>query len=85
MQQARKWAAALSAAVALGAAPTALAQWTPTHPVDVIVHTGPGGGNDVLARAIANMAEKEHLLPVRMNVLNKPGGAGGGGAGGGGG
>jgi putative tricarboxylic transport membrane protein len=68
--------AALVAAAAWAAAPTALAQWTPTRPVDVIVHTGPGGGNDVLARAIAAMAEKEKLLPVRMNVLNKPGGNG---------
>ena len=76
MQQVRKWAAALSAALAITAAPTALAQWSPTRPVDVIVHTGPGGGNDVLARAIANMAEKEHLLPVRMNIINKPGGNG---------
>src|SRR3954468_9896258 len=75
-QQPRKWAAAFSAAAALVAAPTALAQWTPTRTVEVIVHTGPGGGNDVLARAIANMAEKEHLLPVRMNVINKPGGNG---------
>src|SRR3954470_16779621 len=76
MQQARKWLAALAAAAVAGAAPTALAQWTPTKPVDVIVHTGPGGGNDVLARAIATIAEKEKLLPVRMNVINKPGGNG---------
>ena len=74
--QARKWFAALGAVSLLGAAPTALAQWTPTKPVDVIVHTGPGGGNDLLARAIATMAEKEKLLPVRMNVINKPGGNG---------
>ncbi|MEP7069596.1 MAG: tripartite tricarboxylate transporter substrate binding protein, partial [Usitatibacter sp.] len=36
----------------------------------------PGGGNDVLGRAIANMMEKEKLLPVRMVVVNKPGGNG---------
>src|ERR1041385_3656236 len=52
------------------------AEWKPTKPVEVIVHTGPGGGNDVLARAIATMAEKEKLLPVRMQVVNKPGGNG---------
>ena len=55
----------------------ALAQgYKPTRPVDVVVHTGPGGGNDVLGRAIANMVEKEKLLPVRMQVVNKPGGNG---------
>ncbi len=50
--------------------------YKPTRPVDVVVHTGPGGGNDVLARAITNMVEKEKLLPVRMQVVNKPGGNG---------
>ena len=54
----------------------AQAQWKPTKPVDVIVHTGPGGGNDVLARAVAQMLAKENLLPVRMQVLNKTGGNG---------
>ena len=54
----------------------AQAAWTPTKPVEVIVHTGPGGGNDVLARAVATMMEKEKLLPVRMQVVNRPGGNG---------
>ena len=54
----------------------AQAQWKPTKTVEVIVHTGPGGGNDVLGRAIANMMEKEKLIPVRMQVANKPGGNG---------
>jgi putative tricarboxylic transport membrane protein len=58
-------------------APAALAQgYKPTRPVEVVVHTGPGGGNDVLARAIAVIAEKENLLPVRMQVANRPGGNG---------
>jgi putative tricarboxylic transport membrane protein len=68
-------AAALSI-VALALAAPAMAQWKPTKPVDVIVHTGPGGGSDVLARAVVTMMEKEKLVPVRMNVLNKPGGNG---------
>src|SRR3954468_515326 len=48
----------------------------PTRPVEAVVHTGPGGGSDVLARAVALMMEKEKLLPVRMQVVNKPGGNG---------
>ncbi|MFL6573581.1 MAG: Bug family tripartite tricarboxylate transporter substrate binding protein, partial [Burkholderiales bacterium] len=48
----------------------------PTRPVEAVVHTGPGGGSDVLARAVALMMEKEKLLPVRMQVVNKPGGGG---------
>jgi len=53
-----------------------LADWKPTKTVDVIVHTGPGAGSDLLARAVATMMDKEKLVPVRMNVINKPGGNG---------
>ena len=74
MFHARIFRAVALSAVALLAAGAALADWTPTKPVEIIVHTGPGGGSDLLARAIANMMEKEKLVPVRMQVLNKPGG-----------
>src|SRR5205823_8378840 len=70
----RHLAAAPLAARAL-AAPAA-ADWQPTKPGEVSVHTGPGGGSDVLARAVAHMMEKEKLVPVRMQVINKPGGNG---------
>lgn len=62
-------------AAALAAAP-AWAQFKPTKPVEFIVHTGPGGGADVLARFISQVIEKEHLAPVRFQVNNKPGGGG---------
>ena len=66
---------AVVGAIALQA--TAFAQgFKPSKTVEIVVHTGPGGGNDVLARAIAVMIEKEKLLPVRMQVVNKPGGGG---------
>ena len=48
--------------------------FTPTRPIEVVVHTGPGGGSDLLARAAVLMIEKEKLLPVRMQVVNKTGG-----------
>jgi putative tricarboxylic transport membrane protein len=48
----------------------------PTRPIELVVHTGPGGGSDVFARAIAVMVEKENLLPVRLQVVNKSGGNG---------
>jgi putative tricarboxylic transport membrane protein len=64
-----------TAVLAASAGPAALAQgFKPTKPVEVVVHTGPGGGSDVLARAIAVMMEKEKLLPERMQVVNKTGG-----------
>lgn len=66
---------AVVAAAALASA-HASAQWKPSKPIEVIVHTGPGGGADVLARFIANAVEKEKLAPVRMQVTNKTGGGG---------
>jgi len=62
-------------AAALAAAP-AWAQFKPTKPVEFIVHTGPGGGADVLARFMAQVIEKEKLAPVRFQVNNKSGGGG---------
>src|SRR5688572_32680425 len=64
----------IGAALALSS--PALAQFKPTKPIEFIVHTGPGGGGDVLARFIAQAVEKEKLAPVRMQVNNKPGGGG---------
>lgn len=76
MSSARKISAAAVSAVAMMAVGFAQADWKPTKPVEMIVHTGPGGGSDLLARAVAVMMEKEKLVPVRMQVINKPGGNG---------
>src|SRR5256714_11933505 len=65
----------LALAVAMAGAAAAHA-FKPTRTVEVVVHTGPGGGSDLLARAVATMIEKEKLLPVRMQVVNKTGGGG---------
>ncbi|MFM9969191.1 MAG: tripartite tricarboxylate transporter substrate binding protein [Burkholderiales bacterium] len=69
-------ATAIAITTATFASPILAQGYRPTRPVDVVVHTGAGGGNDVLGRAIANMVEKEKLLPVRLQVVNKPGGNG---------
>jgi putative tricarboxylic transport membrane protein len=65
---------ALAVGALVGAAPAQA--FKPTRPIEVVVHTGPGGGSDLLARAVATMIEKERLLPVRMQVVNKTGGGG---------
>jgi len=63
--------------IGLTLAGTAFAQgFKPTRPIEVVVHTGPGGGSDLLARSVVAIIEKEKLLPVRMQVVNKPGGGG---------
>jgi putative tricarboxylic transport membrane protein len=76
MMSIRKLVPIAACAAAILAAGGAAAEWKPTKPVEVIVHTGPGGGSDVLARAIVTMMEKEKLAPTRMQVVNKPGGNG---------
>lgn len=67
--------ALLGTAFAISSVPAA-AQFKPTKPIEIIVHTGPGGGADVIARFIAQTVEKEKLAPVRMIVTNKTGGGG---------
>ena len=48
----------------------------PTRTVEVVVHSAPGGGSDLFARAIADMMQKEKIVPRPMQVVNKTGGAG---------
>jgi putative tricarboxylic transport membrane protein len=64
----------LATALSLAAAPAFSQGFKPTRPIEVVVHTGPGGGSDVLARAVVTMIEREKLVPVRMQVVNRPGG-----------
>jgi len=66
---------AVAAAAALLSGPAA-AEFKPTKPIEVIVHTGPGGGADVLGREIATLIDKEKLAPVRLQIVNKTGGGG---------
>lgn len=66
------------AALLLAAVPsTAGAQaFQPTRPVEIVVHTAPGGGSDVLARFVSLLLEREKLIPVRNQVHNRSGGGG---------
>jgi putative tricarboxylic transport membrane protein len=52
----------------------AFAQWQPTQPIELVVHGGPGSGNDVMARQLTTIIEQEKLSPVRIQVANKVGG-----------
>lgn len=52
----------------------ALAQFQPSKPIEIVAHGGPGSGNDLFARTIASALEQEKLVPVRLQVTNKPGG-----------
>jgi putative tricarboxylic transport membrane protein len=54
--------------------PAASQGFKPTKQIETVVHTGPGGGSDLFARAIAEMLQKEKLITQRMQVVNKSGG-----------
>jgi tripartite-type tricarboxylate transporter receptor subunit TctC len=50
------------------------AAFEPTKPIEAVVHTGPGGGSDIFARAIAELMQKEKIIAQRLQVVNKSGG-----------
>jgi tripartite-type tricarboxylate transporter receptor subunit TctC len=50
------------------------AAWEPVKPIQLIVGFSPGGGTDVIARAIA--AGAQEVMPQPMIVINKPGASG---------
>ncbi len=56
------------------AGPTITIAFEPTKPIEAVVHTGPGGGSDIFARAIAELMQKEKIIPQRVQVVNKSGG-----------
>lgn len=65
---------ALLLMAALIAAAPAAAQFKPTRPVELVVHSGPGSGSDVVARAMVSLMEQQKLTPVPLRVVNKAGG-----------
>jgi putative tricarboxylic transport membrane protein len=50
------------------------ADWKPDRNVEFIVGAAAGGANDRIVRAIQNALQSNRLIPVTMNVVNKPGG-----------
>jgi len=62
------------AAACLAAAPAAA--FTPDRTIEFMVHSGPGAGNDIFARAIQGLLEKTKLAPQTIQVVNKTGGGG---------
>jgi putative tricarboxylic transport membrane protein len=65
--------AALGAACAPG---TALPQSYPVKPIEMVIHTNPGGGQDTFGRLFAEISTREKLLPQPFVIVNRPGGSG---------
>ena len=66
-----------NALAVLGAtAGLACAQPFPAKQIEFVVHTSPGGGTDVFARAVTEMLAREKLITQPMLVNNRVGGGG---------
>ncbi|MBX9777721.1 MAG: tripartite tricarboxylate transporter substrate binding protein [Xanthobacteraceae bacterium] len=69
------WTPGLAAlALVIAAVPAQAQQFKPTRTIEFVVHGGPGSGNDVFARQLSTIIDQEKLSPVRVQVVNKPGG-----------
>jgi putative tricarboxylic transport membrane protein len=66
----------VSALVAGVSAGPALAQWKPQRNVEIVAMSGPGGANDVIARAIQWHLQQLKLVDVPVTVTNRPGAGG---------
>ena len=72
----RAMTAVLAAMTCAWGASTACAQgFVPSRPIELVVHSAPGGGSDVFARAVVEMAQTENLLSQPLRVVNKTTGA----------
>ena len=67
---------ALAAAAAAFASVTASSQPFPARPIEMVIHTNPGGGQDVFGRLLAEINTREKLLPQPFTIVNRPGGSG---------
>jgi putative tricarboxylic transport membrane protein len=72
----RSWGLLLACVASLVIAGHAAAQWKPEKNVEIIVGTGPGGGQDKTARTLNRLLVDKHLIDVPVTVVNKPGGGG---------
>jgi putative tricarboxylic transport membrane protein len=55
---------------------TSAAQSFPSRPIEMVIHSNPGAGQDVFGRLFADISAREKLLPQPFTVVNRPGGSG---------
>lgn len=60
----------------MGEVYAATAPWKPDKSIEIIVGTGPGGGQDKTARTLNRLLVEKRLVDVAVTVVNKPGGGG---------
>lgn len=57
-------------------AASSAAVWKPTKPIEIVAPAGPGGGWDLLSRAVKKALEEEKLVDQPIIITNMPGGGG---------
>ena len=67
---------ALAAAAFLSPFVASAQQAFPSRAIELVVHTGPGGGTDSVARVIADIMTREKLVNQPITVSNRVGGGG---------
>ena len=68
--------AAAVAALSTALPSTALADWQPSRPVEMVIMAGQGGGADQLARLFQSIIQQEGLARLPFMPVNKGGGSG---------
>ena len=66
----------IALAAAAFAPVAAVSQSYPSKPIEMVIHTNPGGGQDAFGRLFAEISAREKLLPQPFAVVNRPGGSG---------
>ena len=69
-------AAFAPAAIHAQAPSTGSGQAFPSRPIEMVIHSNPGAGQDVFGRLVADISTREKLLPQPFTVVNRPGGSG---------
>lgn len=70
----KRWSIALLVFLIQPAQVFAQSGWRPEKPVEVVLPTAPGGGNDAVARLLAKVLGEQKLVTTPLLVVNKPGG-----------
>ncbi len=70
------YGAAVLTAAAFSGNPAVAEDWKPTQDVEFVVPFGVGGGADLMARVMHKVITEDKLVPVPVNIVNKPGGGG---------
>jgi putative tricarboxylic transport membrane protein len=72
----RKLSILLACVAATLLAGPAAGQWKPEKNIEIIVGTGPGGGQDKTARTVQHLLTDKRFIEAPVTVVNKPGGGG---------